>query len=66
MGWLGMLVGAAIDRQDGDSGIRGAIIGGATQKAVGLLAPVAVTFAIGWGVQYALRRGIAALGDGRG
>lgn len=53
MSIFGALLGAAIDRTDGDSGIKGAIIGASLQKAVSVLAPIAVTFAIGWAVQKA-------------
>lgn len=51
MSMFGALLGAAIDRTDGDSGIKGAIIGASLQKAASVLAPIAVTFAIGWAVQ---------------
>lgn len=49
--WIGAMIGAAIDRQDGDSGIKGAAIGYAAQGLVRVVAPLAVTFAIGWAVQ---------------
>ncbi|WP_294395258.1 hypothetical protein [uncultured Sphingomonas sp.] len=58
---LAMLVGAAIDRQDGDSGIKGAIGGYLTQQALRIVAPAIVTYAIGWGVQYGARRALLAL-----
>lgn len=58
---LGMLIGAAIDRQDGDSGIKGAIGGYVAQGAIKLIAPLAVTFAIGWGVQYLARWAVQAV-----
>lgn len=58
---LGMLVGAAIDRQDGDSGIKGAIGGYLAEGAIKLVAPLVVTFAIGWGVQYMARRALRAV-----
>ena len=53
MGMFGALVGAAIDRTDGDSGIKGAIIGASLSKLASVVAPLAVTFAIGWAVQKA-------------
>ncbi|HEX8445553.1 MAG TPA: hypothetical protein VF649_02965 [Sphingomonas sp.] len=62
MNWLGMMIGAAIDREDGDSGIKGAIIGGITETVVRAAVPLAVTFAIGWGVQYGLRKAVEAAG----
>lgn len=58
---LGMMVGAAIDRRDGDSGIKGAIGGYLVQGALRTIAPLVVTFAIGWGVQYATRRALHAV-----
>jgi hypothetical protein len=51
MSILGALIGAAIDRTDGDSGIKGAIIGVGLQKTASIIAPLVVTFAIGWAVQ---------------
>ncbi len=58
---LGMLVGAAIDRRRGGSGIAGAIEGTVIEGAVKLIVPLAVTFAFGWAVQYGLRRGLHAV-----
>jgi hypothetical protein len=53
---LGALIGAAIDRRDGDSGIKGAILGTIAEKAIRMLAPVAATYALGWAVQYGARK----------
>ena len=53
---LGALVGAAIDRRDGDSGIKGAIIGGVAEGAIRALAPIVATWALGWAVQYGIRK----------
>lgn len=36
---IGALIGAAIDRRDGDSGIKGAIIGSAAEGAIRIAAP---------------------------
>ena len=58
---LGALIGAAIDRRDGDSGIKGAILGSVAQGALRLAAPVAATYALGWAVQYGIRKGWHAL-----
>lgn len=58
---LGMFIGAAIDREDGDSGVKGALEGYVVEGLVKVVAPLAVTFAIGWGVQYLLRRGVGAI-----
>jgi len=53
---LGALIGAAIDREDGDSGIKGAIIGTVAESAIRVLAPIAATWALGWAVQYGVRK----------
>jgi hypothetical protein len=53
---LGALIGAAIDRQDGDSGIKGAILGTIAETAIRALAPIAATYALGWAVQYGARK----------
>ena len=53
---VGALIGAAIDRRDGDSGIKGALIGGATEGALKFVAPILVTYALGWAVQYGVRK----------
>src|SRR5579884_985351 len=58
---LGALIGAAIDREDGDSGIKGAIIGTVAESAIRALAPVVATYALGWAVQYGIRKGWHAL-----
>ena len=53
---LGALIGAAIDRGDGDSGIKGAIIGTVAESAIRVAAPVIATWALGWAVQYGVRK----------
>lgn len=58
---LGALIGAAIDRGDGDSGIKGAIVGTVAESAVRVLAPVVATYALGWAVQYGIRKGWHAI-----
>jgi hypothetical protein len=58
---LGALIGAAIDRQDGDSGIKGAIVGTVAETAIRTLAPFVATYAVGWAVQYGLRKGWQAV-----
>ncbi|WP_300974231.1 hypothetical protein [Sphingomonas sp. LHG3406-1] len=58
---LGALIGSAIDRQDGDSGIKGMIIGTVAETAIRALAPVVATYALGWAVQYGIRKGWQAL-----
>lgn len=56
-----MLVGAAVDRNRGGSGVKGAVEGTVVEGAIKILAPLAITFAIGWGVQLLLRNGIHAV-----
>lgn len=58
---LGALIGAAIDRQDGDSGIKGAIMGTIAESAVRALTPILATYALGWAVQYGVRKAWQAL-----
>jgi hypothetical protein len=53
---LGALIGAAIDRGDGDSGIKGAIVGTVAESAIRTIAPIAATWALGWAVQYGVRK----------
>ncbi len=60
---LGALIGAAIDRQDGDSGIKGAIVGTVAEGAIKIVAPLITTYALGWAVQYAARKAWAAAAD---
>lgn len=62
---LGALVGAALDRRDGDSGIKGAIVGMVAQGAIRVVVPIALTYAVGWAVQYGIRRGWHGLAGGR-
>jgi hypothetical protein len=57
---LGLLIGAAIDRDEGGEGIAGALEGYMIEGAVRAVAPLLVTFAIGWGVQFLARRAFAA------
>jgi hypothetical protein len=58
---LGALIGAAIDRRDGDSGIKGAIIGTVAESAIRIAAPMIATYALGWAVQFAARKAWAAV-----
>ena len=61
---LGVLVGAALDRRDGEGGLKGALGGYVAEAAIKGVVPIAVTFAIGWGVQYLARRALhAATGE---
>ena len=58
---LGILLGAAIDREEGESGIKGALEGYLIEGAIRVIAPIIVTYAIGWGVQYGIRRAVHAI-----
>jgi hypothetical protein len=53
---IGALVGAAIDRRDGDIGLKGAIIGSVAEGAIRIAVPIALTYALGWAVQYGARK----------
>ena len=58
---VGALIGAAIDRQDGDSGIKGAVIGAVAQSTIRIAVPIIATWALGWTVQYGIRKGWEAI-----
>lgn len=58
---LGALIGAAIDRDEGGSGITGAIEGTIAEAAIRAIAPLVATYALGWAVQYGIRKGWHAL-----
>jgi hypothetical protein len=58
---MGALIGAALDRQEGGSGIKGAIEGTIAEWALRKLAPIAATYALGLAVEYGIRRGWHAL-----
>ena len=61
---LGALIGAAIDRRDGDSGIKGAIVGTLVEGTIKVMAPIVATYALGWAVQYGIRKAWhAAVGE---
>lgn len=60
--FLGAMIGAAIDRQDGDSGIKGAIVGTVAETTIRVLAPVIATYALGWAVQYSVGKLWRSLG----
>lgn len=47
MGLLSTLAGAAIDRRDGDSGIKGAVIGAVAGRAVRKLGPLGLAAVLG-------------------
>jgi hypothetical protein len=54
---MGALIGAAIDRREGGSGIKGAIEGTVAEWAIRRLAPIAATYALGRLVEYGIRKG---------
>jgi hypothetical protein len=57
---IGGLIGAAIDGLSGDDGVAdGAIEGAVVANVLKAVAPIAVTFAVGW----AVLRGVRALRD---
>ncbi len=56
MGWLGAMVGAAIDRRDGDSGLKGALIGATAGRVLKSALPVAAAATMGWVALAFLRR----------
>ena len=58
---LGALIGAAIDRYEGGSGIKGAIEGTVAEAAIRTLVPIVATYALGWAVQFGVRKGWHAL-----
>lgn len=58
---MGALIGAALDREEGGSGITGAIEGTIAEAAIRTLAPIVATYMIGWAVQYGVRKGWHAL-----
>ena len=58
---LGIVLGAAIDRERGESGVKGAVEGYIAEGAIRIIAPIVMTYAIGWGVQYGIRRALHAI-----
>lgn len=45
---LGPVIGAAIDRRDGDSGIKGALLGSLIQSGARAATTLGVVIAVGW------------------
>lgn len=52
---LGTAIGAAIDRRDGDSGVKGAVAGYAASGLLKFTAKVATLAALGWGAVAVVR-----------
>jgi hypothetical protein len=65
MGWLGALVGAAIDRRDGDSGLKGALIGASAGRVLKSAMPIAAAATLGWIALSLLRHRRAKPDDGQ-
>ncbi|CAN5552307.1 hypothetical protein BH09PSE4_BH09PSE4_14830 [soil metagenome] len=61
---IGALVGAGIDSMSGDDGnADGAILGAVSANVLKIVLPIAITYAVGWGVLRALgkfRDGLAS------
>ncbi len=57
----GALIGAAIDREEGGSGIKGAIEGTIAEWAIRTVAPIIATYALGRLVEYGVRKGWQAV-----
>lgn len=53
---IGMAIGAAIDRKDGDSGAKGAMLGYVASGAVKTIAKIGILAAIGAGTMRLLKR----------
>ncbi|CAM8640599.1 MULTISPECIES: hypothetical protein [Sphingobium] len=53
---IGTTIGAAIDRKDGDSGVKGAILGYAASGAAKTLGKLGLLAAIGYGAVNLVRR----------
>lgn len=56
MGWLGALAGAALDRRDGDSGWKGAVMGAVAGRAIKSAVPLATAATLGWVALSAVRK----------
>jgi hypothetical protein len=59
---VGPAVGAAIDRRDGDSGIKGAFVGSLVQSAARAAVNVAATLAVGWALKKVFSKGHSPAG----
>ncbi|NML10088.1 hypothetical protein HHL08_07960 [Sphingobium sp. AR-3-1] len=53
---IGTVIGAAIDRKDGDSGVKGAVLGYMASGAAKTVGKLGVLAAIGYGVVNLVRR----------
>jgi hypothetical protein len=48
---IGAAIGALIDRRDGDSGIKGPIVGSLSQRLLAAAIPIVAMVAIGWAIE---------------
>ncbi|MEC3948969.1 hypothetical protein [Sphingobium sp. HWE2-09] len=55
---VGTVIGAAIDRKDGDSGVKGAVLGYAASGAVKTVAKLGTLAALGYGLVSLVRKGV--------
>ncbi|MEC3911758.1 hypothetical protein U5A82_15170 [Sphingobium sp. CR2-8] len=55
---VGTAIGAAIDRRDGDSGVKGAVLGYAASGAVKTVAKLGTLAAIGYGLVSLARKAV--------
>lgn len=60
---LGALVGALIDRSDGDSGIKGAVVGSLSQRLLSAAIPIVATVVVGWAITSWLNAGRESASD---
>jgi hypothetical protein len=61
---IGALIGAAVDGMSGDDGVAdGALKGAIAGKAIQIVAPVVITYAVGWLVLRGIGQAFAALSD---
>lgn len=58
---LGAMIGAAMDREEGGSGIKGAIEGTIAEWAIRRIAPIIATYMLGRMVEYGVRKGWQAI-----
>ena len=56
MGLISALAGAAIDRRDGQGGLKGALVGMAAGRVAKASLPVAAAATVGWLALKAIRR----------
>jgi hypothetical protein len=59
------IIGAALGRRGGDSALKGAAEGYFVEGGLETLVPLAVTFAVGWGMLYCIRRGLGVASTSR-